>query len=95
MNSLRQALPCGKSSLVSSAFQLLDPFGGLGLVKASGTSIFCSLVLGDFQLCFLVVRNICTDGSNWEFNNFLMFLLVLGKSTETDIYFFQCFPVLC
>lgn len=62
------------------------------MVRASGTSLFCSLVLVDFQLCFLAVKNICMDGSNWEFNNFLMFLLVLGKPTENDIYFFSVFP---
>lgn len=32
------------------------------------------------------------DGSNWEFNNFLMFLMVLGHSTETDIHFFNVSP---
>lgn len=60
--------------------------------KASSTSIFCLLVLFDFQLCFPAVKNICTDGSNWEFNNFLMFLVVFGKSTENETYFSSMFP---
>lgn len=81
----------GKSSLVNSAFESLDPFGRHGLVKTSSASI-SSLVLADFQLCFASVKNICMVGSNWEFNNFLMFLVVLGNSTEKDIYFFSVFP---
>lgn len=32
------------------------------------------------------------DGSDWEFNNFLMFLMVLGYSTETDMHFFSVSP---
>lgn len=92
----RQALPRGKPTLVSAAFELLDPFG---LVKASSASIFCSLVLAYFQLCFPAVKNISSDGSNWEFNNFLMFPVVPGKSTENDKYFFSvppsCAKTLC
>ena len=87
----RQALPCGKSPF-NSAFEFLDPFGGHGLVKASSASIFCSLVLVDFQLCFPTVKNIYTDGSNWEFNNFLMSLVVLGKPSENDLCIFSVSP---
>lgn len=54
----------GKSSLVSLTCELLDPFGGHELVKSSSASIFCSLVLVDFQLCFSFVKNIWMDGSN-------------------------------
>lgn len=82
----------GKSSLVGSTCELLDPFGGHRLVKLTSASIFCSLVLVDFQLCFPFVKNIRMDGSNWEFNNFLMFLMVLGYSIETDIHFFNVSP---
>lgn len=91
---LSAGISLGKSSLVSSAFESLDPFGRHGLVKTS-SALICLLVLADFQLCFASVKNICMVGSNWEFNNFLIFLVVLGNSTENDIYFFQCFPILC
>ena len=90
---LRQAFPHGKPALVSPAFELLDPVGAHGLGRTSSASIFGSLVLADFQLCFPAVKkNIYMDGSNWEFNNFLMFLVVLGKSTENGLYIFSVSP---
>lgn len=89
---LQQAFPHGKLALVSPASELLDLFGAHELGRASGASIFGSLVLANFQLCFPAVKNIYMDGSNWEFNNFLMFLVVLGKSTENGLYIFSVSP---
>lgn len=89
---LQQAFPHGKPALVSPAFELLDPFEAHGLGRASRASILGSLVLADFQLSFPAVKNIYMDGSNWEFNNFLMFLVVLGKSTGNGLYIFSVSP---
>lgn len=61
-------------------------------MRASRASLFRSVVLLDFQLRFPFVKNICMDGSNWEFNNFWMFLVGLGNSAENDIYFFSVSP---
>lgn len=62
------------------------------LVRASRTSLFCLLVLPELQLGFPAVTSIRTGGSNWEFNNFLMFLVVFRRSTENEPYFSSMFP---
>lgn len=83
------AFPHGQP-LVSSSFELREPLWEL--VRASRTSLFCLLVLPELQVCFPAVKNIRTGGSNWEFNNFLMFLVVFRRSTENEPYFSSMFP---
>lgn len=56
----------GSLSLFAQLVNCLTPlgdFGGHELVKSSGASIFCLLVLVDFQLCFPFVKK-HTDG--WQ-----------------------------